>query len=221
MRRGRGPLLTESRDDVRRRGLSLGLAVGTYGTALGAAAVTAGLSVWQACATSLLMFTGASQFALVGVLGAGGAPLAGIASAVLLGSRNALYGVVVAEQVPARGWRRALAAHLTIDESTAVATTAPREHAPVGFWTTGLTIFTVWNLATLVGALGAGAVDTRALGLDGAVGAAFLGLLWPRLREAPWVALGGAVLALIAIPLTPPGVPVLVAGLAVLPRLLR
>jgi len=64
-------------------------------------------------------------------------------------------------------------------------------------------------------------VDTRAYGLDGAVGAAFLGLLWPRLREAWPVAVGGAALAAVAIPLTPPGVPVLVAGLAVLPTLVK
>ena len=177
--------------------------------------------MWQACATSLLVFTGASQFALVGVLGAGGAPLAGVASAVLLGSRNALYGVVVAERVSAAGWRRAVAAHVTIDESTAVSTSAPREHAGTGFWWTGLTVFVVWNISTLLGALGADAVDVRALGLDGAVGAAFLGLLWPRIREAPGVVAGGALLALLAVPLTPPGVPILVAGLAVVPRLVR
>lgn len=175
----------------------------------------------QACAVSLLVFTGASQFALVGVLGAGGAALAGVASAVLLGSRNALYAVVLAELVPVRGWRRAAAAHVTIDESTAVATTSPRSLAGLGFWWTGLTIYLVWNLSTLLGALGAGAVDVRAIGLDGAVGAAFLALLWPRLAEARGVALVGAALALVAVPLTPAGVPVLVAGLAVVPTLVR
>lgn len=201
--------------------MAFGLAVGTYGASFGAAAVTAGLSVTQACVTSLLVFTGASQFALIGVLGAGGAAAAGIASAVLLGSRNALYAVVLNDLVPVRGWRRVVAAQVTIDESTGVATTAPREHAAVGFWVTGLAVYGAWNLFTLLGALGAGAVDTRAIGLDGAVAAAFLALLWPRLRQDPWVALGGTVLALIALPLTPAGVPVLVAALAVLPRLVR
>ncbi len=185
------------------------------------AAVAAGLSVPQACALSLLTFTGASQFALIGVLGGGGAALAGVASALLIGSRNALYGVVLAERVTARGWRRGVAAHVTIDESTAISTTSPPALAGVGFWSTGLAVFAVWNLTTLLGALGAGAVDTRALGVDGAVGAAFLALLWPRLAQDPWIALGGALLALLAVPLTPPGVPVLVAALAVGPRLVR
>lgn len=195
--------------------------MGAYGISFGAAATTAGLSVSQACALSLLVFTGASQFALVGVLGAGGSALAGVATALLLGSRNAMYSVALADLVPMSRARRLLAAHLTIDESTAVAIASPRSLAGVGFWTAGGLIYVLWNLATLLGAAGAAAVDTHALGLDAAVGAAFLGLLWPRLREAWRVALGGALLAAIAVPLTPAGVPVLVAGLAVLPALVR
>lgn len=175
----------------------------------------------QASALSLLMFTGASQFALVGVLGAGGGVLAAVASALLLGSRNALYGVVLTERVTVRGWRRAFAAHVTIDESAAISLSSPAEHAGVGFWATALGVFGLWNVSTVLGALAAESVDPRTLGLDAAVGAAFLGLLWPRLREAPTVALTGAALALIALPLTPPGTPILVAALAVLPRMVR
>lgn len=224
MRRGRGLALTDveqSRSEVIRRSLGIGVAVGAYGLSFGAAAATAGLSVAQACALSLLAFTGASQFALVGVLGAGGSAVAGVATALLLGSRNAMYSVVLAERIALPIRRRLLAAQLTIDESTAVAVTSPRSLAGVGFWTAGLTVYALWNLSTLLGAAGAASLDTHALGLDAAVGAAFLGLLWPRLRKAWPVALGGAVLAAVAIPLTPPGVPVLVAGLAVLPSLVR
>lgn len=204
-----------------RRSLSLGVAVGLYGASFGAAAATAGFSVVQACATSLLVFTGASQFALAGVLGAGGSVAAGVASAVLLGSRNGLYAVILSERMPLRGRRRVAAAHVTIDESTAVAVTSPPAWSHVGFWWTGLTVYVFWNLSTFLGALSASAVDTTAFGLDGAVGAAFMGLLWPRLREAWPVAVGGAALALVAVPLTPAGVPVLVAGLAVLPTLVK
>lgn len=204
-----------------RRSLSLGVAVGLYGASFGAAAAAAGFSVVQACATSLLVFTGASQFALASVLGAGGSVGAGVASSVLLGGRNGLYAVILKESVPAARWRRVVAAQVTIDESTAVATTSPRGLEPVGFWWTGLTVYAVWNLSTLVGAASASAIDPKAFGLDGAVGAAFLGLLWPRLRDHGRVALLGALLALVAVPLTPPGVPVLVAGLAVLPSLVK
>ncbi|MGZ6827274.1 MAG: AzlC family ABC transporter permease, partial [Mycobacteriales bacterium] len=173
-----------------RRALGISVAVGAYGLSFGAAATAAGLSVPQACALSLLVFTGASQFALVGVLGAGGSAVAGIATALLLGSRNTMYAVALAERLPRR--RRLLAAQVTIDESAAVALTSPSSLAPLGFWTAGLGVYVLWNLATLVGAVTATTVDPHALGLDAAVGAAFLGLLWPRLRQAPRVAAGGA-----------------------------
>ena len=175
----------------------------------------------QACALSLLVFTGASQFALVGVLGAGGSAVAGVPTALLLGSRNAMYAVSLAELVPMRRRRRFVAAQVTIDESAAVALTSPRSLAGVGFWTTALGVYTLWNLATLVGALGAATVDPKALGLDAAVGAAFLGLLWPRLRQHGQVAAGGALVAAVAVPLVPAGVPVLLAAVVVLPFVLR
>ncbi len=195
----------------------IGVAVGAYGLSFGAAATAAGLSVPQACALSLLVFTGASQFALVGVLGAGGSAVAAVAGAALLGTRNLLYAVRLADLLRLRGPRRLLAAQLTIDESTAMATGAPPALAGLAFWATGGAVYVLWNLATLLGALGASVVDPRALGLDAAVGAAFLGLLAPQVRDRPAlrVALGGAAVAAVAVPLTPPGVPVLLAGLAV------
>ena len=201
--------------------MSIGVAVGAYGISFGAAATTAGLSVLQACALSLLVFTGGSQFALVGVLGAGGGALAGVASALLLGSRNAMYAVRLADLLKVRGPLRFLAAQVTIDETTAVTVAAPEPLARLGFWVTAVSVYGLWNLATLAGALGAARVDTGALGLDAAVGAAFLGLLWPQLKAARREAAMGALIAAAAVPFTPPGVPVLLAALAVLPALLR
>ena len=171
----------------------------------------------QTCTLSLLVFTGASQFALVGVLGAGGSAVAGVAAALLLGSRNAMYAVRLADLLGLRSWRRLVAAQVTIDETTAVAVAAPPDLASLGFWSTALSVYGLWNLATLVGALGAARVDTQALGLDAAVGGAFLALLWPQLRGARREAALGALIAVVAVPLTPPGVPVLLAALAVLP----
>lgn len=202
----------------------LGSAVGLYGATFGAAAVTAGLSTAQACVLSLLMFTGASQFALVGVLGAGGSAVSAIAGALLLGSRNTLYGVRMSSLVPEHGPRRLVAAHLTIDESTGMGTAAPPRLAGTAFWTTGLTVFVVWNLMTLLGAVGAAQLgDPAALGLDALVPAAFLALLWPQLRSRGriGIAAAGALIALVCLPFTPAGVPVLLAGLAVLPLVFR
>ncbi|MCW2666231.1 MAG: branched-chain amino acid transporter permease, partial [Frankiales bacterium] len=185
--------LSPAQRAVLRDALGVGVAVGAYGLSFGAAAVSAGLSTAQACALSLLLFTGASQFALVGVLGAGGTALAAVASALLLGSRNTLYAVRLSALLPLRGPRQLLAAQLTIDESTAMATGGEREHAGLAFWATGVSVYLLWNLATLLGALGAAVVDPRALGLDAAVGAAFLALLAPQLRDrtAARTALGG------------------------------
>jgi predicted branched-subunit amino acid permease len=183
--------------------------------------VAAGLSVAQTCALSLLMFTGASQFALVGVLAAGGAPLSGALTALLLGTRNTLYGLRLAPLLEWSGWRRLLAAQLVIDESTAMAVTRPSlAAARLGFLTTGLSVFVLWNLATFGGAI-AGTVlgDPRTFGLDAAVGAAFMALLWPRLRDRrnQLVAVAAAAVALGIVPIAPAGVPVLAAaGVALL-----
>ena len=153
----------------------------------GAISVAAGLSLAQTCALSLVMFTGASQFALVGVIAAGGAPLSGALTALLLGTRNTLYGLRLAPLLQWTGWRRVLGSHVLIDESTAMAVTrSSTAAARVGFVTTGLSVFVLWNLATLAGAVAGTALgDPRTYGLDAAVGAAFLALLAGVLTHQP------------------------------------
>jgi 4-azaleucine resistance transporter AzlC len=199
-----------------RDGVAVGVATGAYGISFGAIAVTSGLDVWQTCVLSLLVFTGASQFALIGVVGAGGAPLSGAVTALLLGTRNTLYGLRLAPLLAWTGWRRFAAAHLVIDESTAMSVNRDsRPAARTGFLSTGISVFLLWNLATLVGAVGGRSLgDPRTFGLDAAVGAAFLALLWPRLRDRrnQVVAALGAAVALVLVPVTPAGVPVLAAG---------
>ncbi len=210
-----------NRGSVVRDGIGVGIATGLYGTSFGAIAVGSGLSVAQTCVLSLLMFTGASQFALVGVIAAGGSPVAASATALMLGSRNTLYGLRVASLLGWVGVRRAGAAHLLIDESTAMTVNRPtRELARTGFLATGLAVFTLWNTFTLVGAIAGEALgDPRTYGLDAAVGAAFLALLWPRLsdRRNQLVALLAVAVALGLVPVTAAGVPVLAAaGVALL-----
>lgn len=199
-----------------RDGLAVGTATGAYGISFGAISVASGLDVWQTCALSLLVFTGASQFALIGVIGAGGAPLSGAVTALLLGTRNTLYGLRLAPLLAWTGWRRLAAAQLVIDESTAMSVSREsRPAARVGFLSTGLSVFVLWNLATFVGAVGGRALgDPRTFGLDAAVGAAFLALLWPRLRDRrnQLVAALGAAVAIALVPVTAAGVPVLAAG---------
>lgn len=213
-------LAPERRRAIVRDAIAVAVATGLYGTSFGAISVGAGLDVWQTCALSLLVFTGASQFALVGVLAAGGSGLFAALSGLMLGVRNSLYGLRLAPLLGWRGWRRVLFAHLVIDESTAMSVThESRAAARVGFLTTGVGVFALWNLFTLVGAVAGEALgDPRRYGLDAAVGGAFLALLWPRLDSALHrvTAVVGAAFAVGLVPLTPAGVPVLAAGVVAL-----
>jgi predicted branched-subunit amino acid permease len=109
------------------------------------------------------------------------------------------------------GWLRA--AHLVIDESTAMATV---RDARLGFWATGLAVFVCWNLGTVAGAAGASVLaDPRSLGLDAAAPAAFLALVAPRIRRRETAIVAGlaALAAIISTPVAAVGVPVLLAAL--------
>ncbi|MFA5918210.1 MAG: AzlC family ABC transporter permease [Candidatus Nanopelagicaceae bacterium] len=206
--------MSDTTNSTLRDSLSVSLTVGAYGIAFGAASVAAGFSVLQSCLLSLLTFSGASQFAVIGVIGSGGSALTGIATASLLGLRNGLYGVRMAPILKVMGIKRVLAAHVTIDESTGVALMqeARGEKAMrLGFWATGWGVFLFWNLFTLAGALGAQAMgNPAAWGLDAAVPAAFLGLVWPRLDSGrtTLLALSAIALSIALTPFLPAGLPI-------------
>ncbi|GLW56024.1 AzlC family ABC transporter permease [Kitasatospora phosalacinea] len=218
------PSCAEGRADrparaVLRDSLTVGVGVGISGVAFGAAGAGAHLTVAQTCALSLLVFTGASQFALVAALAAGAAPLAAVAGALFLGVRNAFYGMRLAERLHLPVALRPLAAQLVIDETAAVTLAQPdRRTARLGFTATGVSLFALWNLSTLLGALGAGSLgDPARYGLDAAGPAVFLALLAPRLRDPRErrVAAVAVVLVLAGTPVLPTGVPVLLALAAV------
>ncbi|MFK0256128.1 AzlC family ABC transporter permease [Streptomyces sp. NPDC090445] len=206
------------RSAVVRDALGVGVAVGLSGFAFGVTAAGAGLSALQAGALSLLVFTGASQFALVGALAAGGNPFTAAAGAFFLGTRNAFYGLRLSQLLALPRAAKPFAAHWVIDETTAVSLAQPdRRSARLGFTVTGLALFVLWNLTTLLGALGAEAIgDTAAWGLDAAGPAVFLALLAPMLKSTTERAAAALalVLGLGLLPFLPAGLPVLVAALA-------
>lgn len=206
------------RGAVVRDALGVGVAVGLSGFAFGVTAAGAGISTLQACVLSLLVFTGASQFALVGALAAGGNPFTAAAGAFFLGTRNAFYGLRLSQLLALPRAVRPFAAHWVIDETTAVALAQDgRTSARLGFAVTGVSLYVLWNLTTLLGALGAEAIgDTDAWGLDAAGPAVFLALLAPMLKTSTEraVAALALVLGLGFLPVLPAGVPVLVAALA-------
>jgi len=219
-------IASDAKRGIVRDAVGIGIATGAYAVSFGAISVTAGLSIAQTCALSLLMFTGASQFAFAGVIAAAGSPWAGAAAAMLLGTRNALYGLRLTTLLEVSGVRRLLAAQLVIDETTAMAIARDEPaQSRFAFYATGVAIFSLWNLGTLAGAIATHALpDPKVLGFDAAPPAAFLALLAPRLRarEPLAIALAAALVALVLLPVVPAGVPLLVvAGLVVLYGLRR
>ncbi|CAN2208714.1 AzlC Predicted branched-chain amino acid permease (azaleucine resistance) [Candidatus Nanopelagicaceae bacterium] len=199
--------------------LSVSFTVGLYGTAFGAASIAAGFSLLQTCLLSLLTFSGASQFAIVGVMGAGGSAISGIATASLLGIRNGLYGLRMAPILKVRGLKRVVAAQVTIDESTGVAVGQESlgvDAMKAGFWLTGFGVYIFWNFFTVLGALGAQAMgDPSSWGLDAAVPAAFLGLVWPRLtgKLERTLAVSSILLAVLLSPFISAGLPIIATAL--------
>lgn len=214
---------TATPDDTRRGVLieaaTIGVTTGAYGISFGALSVTSGLSVWQTMALSALMFTGASQFALVSVLAGGGSAVAAVAGSALLGLRNLFYGLRMRQILQPSAALSVPAAQLTIDESTAMALAhydRPEPRPALAFWSTGLSVFVLWNLGSLIGALGASSIgDPQRWGLDAVVPAAFLALLWPQItsRRLLGVAVVGAVVGMSLTPVLAPGLPVLCAAL--------
>jgi predicted branched-subunit amino acid permease len=212
-----------ARADRRRillRALSIAASTVPYGAAFGVIAADAGLTLWETVGFSSFVFTGSAQFAAVAILGNGGAMAAAVGAGLLLNLRSLAFGIVLAPDLAGARWWRAIVSQLVIDESTAVAT-AEREPAlrRYGFLAGGVAVFALWNLSTVIGAAGlrsAGNVVER-WGLDATIPAAFLALLWPRLRDAAQrrVALGGVLIAVLLTPVAPAGIPVVAAIAAV------
>ena len=212
-------ILASERGTIVRAAIGIGLYAAAFGASFAAVSVGSGLSVGQTMLLSLVMFSGASQFAFVGVLAAGGSPFAAVPAALLLGVRNAFYGVPMSEILHPRGFRRLVSAHFVIDETTAMAVGQQTQTGKrFAFWATGLILCALWQLGSLVGALVGKSIDPETFGLDAASPAIYLALMWPAFKrvEARWVAVVGAAIALALVPVAPAGVPVIAAAGAAL-----
>jgi predicted branched-subunit amino acid permease len=207
---------------IRRQAASIVAAVAPFGIVFGAAAATAGLDLWQAVGYSSLVFGGSSQFAAVEILGDHGSIASAAIAGLLLNVRSLAFGLIMAPALIGPWWKRAAMSQLMIDESTAVGTAQDElRWRRYGYLVAGVGVFVVWNLTTIVGfAVFSDAGDLITdLGLDAAGPAAFLALLWPRLSSAPQrrTAIAGSLIALVLVPVAPPGVPILASmfGVAV------
>ncbi|MFB9375392.1 AzlC family ABC transporter permease [Kineococcus gynurae] len=190
------------------------------GITFGALGAGEGWPAWAVAAASVLVCAGSAQFLLVALLSAGAGLPTAIAAALLLNLRLLPLAFAARDLLPARGPARLLALHLVTDETVAFA----RTHGRAGMRTLAPMLFLGWNLGTVLGlALVSLVPDTAALGLDAAFPAALLALVVPALRERSTrvLALAGAAMALVAVPVTPPGVPVVLSLLALAPAAAR
>jgi 4-azaleucine resistance transporter AzlC len=190
------------------------------GLSFGAITVSGGLPAWLPVAMSLLVFAGGAQFAAVGAVLAGGGASAGVLAGLVLNARLLPFGTAVADVLGRRWPARLVGAHLVTDETVAFTLRhEDPERRRAVFWVCGLALFGCWNLAVLAGAVAGEVIrDTDALGLDAAFPAVLLALVVPALgeRRTRHAALAGAALAVLATPLLPAGLPVLVALLGLL-----
>jgi predicted branched-subunit amino acid permease len=205
---------------LRRQAASITAAVAPFGIVFGAAAASADLRLAEAMGYSIFVFAGSAQFAAVEILGDGGSVASAAVAGLLLNVRSLAFGVIMASALAGSLGKRALMSQLMIDEATAVGVAAqdPRNRR-YGYLAGGLGVFVVWNVTTLIGfALFSGAGDLITdLGLDVAGPAAFLALLWPRLRSRRQLAtaVAGALIAVALVPFAPPGVPILASMVGV------
>lgn len=190
------------------------LAVWVIGLSYGAIAVASGFPIWFPVAQSTLVLAGASEFLFIGIVAAGGNPIAAALAGLLVNARHLPYGLALPD-VTGRGWRRLFGAHVMNDESVVFSLAQedlPRKRA--AYWACGLGVLICWPGGAALGALAGSLLrDTNAFGLDATFPAVILALIVPALRDRVTAAAAGlgAVIALVATPFLPAGLPVLLA----------
>ena len=209
------------RRSIRAQAISIGLAISPFGLAFGALCAESGIGAWEALGFSSIVFGGSSQFAAVSVLADDGTVIAAITAGLLLNLRSLAFGVSMAPSLKGSFLWRAGVSQLMIDESTAIGSSqATHELRRYGYLWGGLSVFVLWNATTLIGVSVLSEAESLItdLGIDATIPAAFLGLIWNKLENAKHraVAVIGAITALILIPFTPAGIPVITAASAII-----
>jgi 4-azaleucine resistance transporter AzlC len=206
------------RDDMRSI-LAIAVTVGFFGASFGLLAHAAGLGVLAPLVMSATTFAGSAQFAAISILGTSGATAAAIAAAVFLNARYVPISISVASLFRGPRLRRLAESQLIVDESWALSSRGGGRFDRAMLIKAGLILYAAWVGGTAIGVVGGSALgNPRDLGLDGAFPALFLALLVPQLvdtRTRVAALLGGAI-ALVLIPFTPPGVPIVAASAACL-----
>jgi branched chain amino acid efflux pump len=194
----------------------LAIAVVAFGASFGVLARDAGMGVAAPIAMSLTTFAGSAQFAVVSVLDNGGSAAAAVAAAVMLNARYGPIGISIASAFRGSVPKRLVQSQLIVDESWAMTIRRKGGFDLAVFLGAGVLLYICWAAGTIAGlVLGDVVGDPNRLGIDAAFPALFLALLVPQLRgrRELTAALLGAGVALVLVPFTPAGVPV-VAGAA-------
>jgi len=193
----------------------LWLGVVPFAAAYAITARSAGLSLIETQALSVLVFAGSAQFSAVGLFAVGTAGAEIVLTTFLLNVRHLLYGVSLGREFELRRRERPVAAFFLTDEAFGVAA-ASKERSFRFLLGVELSLFTMWNLATLGGfLLGSALPDPERLGVDLIFPLAFLALLVPlvRTRVELVVALGSGAVAYALARSLPGGLPILVTGI--------
>ncbi|MBT95923.1 MAG: hypothetical protein CL431_08140 [Acidimicrobiaceae bacterium] len=209
------------RRSIKAQAISIGLAIAPFGLAFGALCAESGIGVWEALGFSSIVFGGSSQFAAVSVLADDGTIIAAITAGLLLNLRSLAFGVSMAPSLKGSLLWRAGISQLMIDESTAIGSSQnTHELRRYGYLWGGLSVFVLWNVTTLIGVSLLANADSLVtdLGIDATIPAAFLGLIWNKLEHATHrtVAFIGSLLAMILIPFTPAGIPVIASAFSII-----
>ena len=202
-----------------RRGLRLGVPFAVVGfflsASFGVLARQAGFSVAQATVTALIVFAGSAQFAVLSVVTVGGGIPAALTAASLMNARFLAMGIALAPSLPGGRLKRAAQGQAVVDSSWALANRGDGTFDRWLLFGTTVPQYVAWSLGSVVGALAGNALgDTHRLGLDAIYPVFFLSLLIAELRDrtSRWVAVGGGLLALALVPVSPPGIPILAAS---------
>ena len=179
--------------------------VAPFGLVVGATSVTNGFGAGAASGLSTIVFAGASQLAVLQTLAGGGSAIVAAIAAWTINLRILLYSASLAPELSHESTgRRLFAAYFLTDQAYAVSITRWKvEHSPTSsrlsfYMGAGVTLWVVWQIATVAGALLGSALPPD-VPLDFAIPLVFLVLLIPTLVSVPAVvaaaAGGGAAVA--------------------------
>ena len=207
-----------------REGIPFAVAGGLLAISFGVLAHDTGLGAWGAILMSAVVFGGSAQFASVGILSTGGSLGTALLAATLVNSRFLPMGVALAPYLPGGPLKRALQGQPLVDPSWILARDTDGAFDRHVMFGASAAQYVTWISGTVLGAfVGTGSIEPDSLGVDAIFPAFFLILLLDELRRPGMrsVALMGALIAIVLVPLTPIGVPVLLASGAALVGLRR